>query len=908
MKVAPVDTGRWQRMRVLFEALADRPAGDWDALLAQSGADQATQAEVRAMLAADAAAQTPTALPAHADDLATDYARRAARERISERFGAWRIVALLGEGGMGTVYLAQRAEGGFAQRAALKLVRGGRGQDEVLARLAAERQILANLEHPHIARLYDGGMTGDGEPFLAMEYVEGDDLIAHCDARRLDVPTRLRLFLTVCDAVAHAHARRVVHRDLKPGNVLVTPEGVVKLLDFGIAKLLEPGASDAATLPRQRLFTPEYAAPEQIEGALTTTAVDVHALGVVLFELLTGQRPWRAARDTPGAIEHAVLRDEPTRPSTRVTAASEDSATARDTTPARLRRLLRGDLDAIALRALRKRPEDRYASVQLLADDVRAFLSHRPVSARRGTWRYLAGRLLRRHAWAAAFAALALAALATGLALALWQADKARTEAATSREALAFMQDLFQLADPEIAVGRDIGARELLDRGSTRIRITLTEQPQARATLLRAMGNAYLGLGQYERALATFDQAQPLADESDDATQDQDRLARARALHGLGHYTQASELLSERLPHLPRRSDAQRLRAAAFEHRLGLAAQAMGRHEDAEAHYRAALAAYEALRGRGDAQTQSVSSALVSLYELRGRHDEALALAQRSLDALGPAAAGDDPIRATALSALAMVRTNIGPLHEAERLRREALAIHRAIHGDTHPVTVSALNDLASALFAQRRYADALPMFEDVLAARRAMFDADHPSLATAANNVAYSRLMQGDAPGALALAQEALAIRGARYGRRHTGTLQSITAVAAALLALERLDESEALYAEALEHYTALYRADAPQTLIARNGLSRTLLARGETPPDCDASADAARIAGASEPGGDPRKLYVLILHLACEARRGDDGARDRLDAAIGDYRAAVAGNDPYLPFLDTLQPPPKR
>ena len=903
-----MDTGRWQRMRALFEALADHPAGEWDALLAQSDADAATQAEVRAMLAADAAAQTPTALPAHADALASDYARQAAQARIGERFGAWRIVALLGEGGMGTVYLAERIEGGFTQRAALKLVRGGRGQDDVLARLAAERQILANLEHPHIARLHDGGTTGDGEPFLAMEYVEGVDLIAHCDARRLDVPARLRLFLTVCEAVAHAHARLVVHRDLKPGNVLVTPEGVVKLLDFGIAKLLEPGASDAATLPRQRLFTPEYAAPEQIEGVLTTTAVDVHALGVVLFELLTGQRPWRAARDTPGAIEHAVLRDEPTRPSTRVTAASDDSAAARDTTPARLRRLLRGDLDAIALRALRKRPEERYASVQLLAEDVRAFLAHRPVSARRGTWRYLASRLLRRHAWTAAFAALALAALATGLALSLWQADKARIEAATSREALAFMQDLFQLADPEIAVGRDIGARELLDRGSARIRTTLTDQPQARATLLRAMGNAYLGLGQYEQALAMFDEAQPLADTSDDTVQDQDRFARARALHGLGQYAQAHDLLSERLPHLPRRSDAQRLRVAAFEHRLGLAAQALGRHEEAEAHYRAALDAYDTLRGRADAQTQSVSAALVSLYELRGRHDEALALAQRSLDALGPTGGDNDRTRAIALAALAMVRTNIGPLREAERLRREALTIHRTIHGDTHPVTVGALNDLASALFAQRRYADALPVFEDVLAARRTMFEADHPSLATAANNVAYSRLMQGDAPGALALAQEALAIRSAHYGRRHTGTLQSITAVAAALLALERLDASEALYAEALEHYAALYRADAPQTLIARNGLTRVLLARGGTPSDCDASAEAVRIAGAAEPGSDVRKLYVLILHLGCQARRGDEDARRGLDAAIGDYRNAVTGDDPYLAFFDALQRPPKQ
>jgi eukaryotic-like serine/threonine-protein kinase len=910
-----MDPTRWQRARDLFEAAVELPAEAWDGWLAGECDEPALCAEVRAMLDADARAAATGALVEQAPELVGDYLRRAAEARIGLRYGAWQLLRVLGEGGMGTVYLAERIEGGFVQRAALKLVRSGLEQADLLARLATERQILASLEHPGIARLLDGGAGATGEPFLALEYVEGLDLCGYCDAHALDIPERLRLFLTVCDAVAYAHAHLVVHRDLKPANILVDGGGRVKLLDFGIAKLLDPGASQAATVAQQRLFTPEYAAPEQISGdAASTTAVDVFALGVILFELLSGERPFQSDGKGAVAIERMVLDREPARPSGQLTgrqavtaASGAERALRRGTTPRRLRRLLRGDLDAVVLKALRKQPADRHGSVQLLAEDIRAWLERRPVAARRGSLRYNLLRFAQRHAIAAGFAVLAVLALTGGLGASLWQARLARSEAATAGEALAFMQQLFALADPEATRGRDVSARELLDRGSARIRTAMAEQPTARVALLHAMGKAYVGLGLDAEALPLLDEALQLAAAlGDDPTRHRLRIDRANALFGLGRFQQLLDELHQLRATAPMGSAPGQLRAADFDFQIGRAVQSLGQREEAERRYLDALTTREQLLGPAHPDSQQVAAALVSVYVLARNHDAALALAERTVAALGPAGRADELLLADAQAGLAMVLTNTGRLAEAEALRREVLAIQRRVYGDRHSLTVGAVNNLASVLFAQRRYREAGPMFDEVLALRRQLYAADNPRIALAASNASVTRLLTGDAEGALALAEEALAIRTAAFGRRHTATLQALTASASALLELGLLDQAQARFEEALEHYAALHGPDNTQSIYVHNNLARIGLGRDPVPADCEHSARAVALGQADPPGTSLPRLYSLALHLACRSRRGDASVGPRLEELIRAYHDTASTDDPYLGILDALRAVP--
>jgi eukaryotic-like serine/threonine-protein kinase len=898
-----MDPERWRVTRELFEAAVDLPPTEWEPLLSTMTADAALRGEVLAMLEADARASGATAWLDRAPALVADFAQQAAASRLGQRYGAWRTVSVLGEGGMGTVYLAERIAGGFTQRAALKLVRSGGVQADLLARLAQERQLLAGLAHPGIASLLDGGAGADGEPFLALEYVEGVDLRRHCDEAALDIGARLRLFLAVCDAVAHAHVHLIVHRDIKPANILVTPQGQVKLLDFGVAKLLDPALPGETTVARHRVFTPEYAAPEQIAGDVTTTAVDVYSLGVVLFELLAGQRSPGAVGAGAGPAADSMQGYPSARPSSQVTsrrtAGDADAiARTRGSTPRELRRMLRGDLDAIVLRALRSRPQDRYASVRLLADDVLAFLERRPVSARRGTRRYLAARFIQRHHGAVGFAAFALVALLVGFGAALWQAQLAQSEAATSREALAFMQGMFELADPEAARGREVTARELLDNGSRRIRNALADQPEARRALLQAIGDAHLGLGLDAEALPLFDEAMQLAESRGDTDAfDEALLSRASALHGLGRFQQVLDEL------LPARESARggRVLQAALDFRIGRAAQALGQLERAELHHARALDVRESLFGLADPSTQEVIAALVSVHEQQGRRDVSLPLAQRGVAAFGPPFADHDFVRAGALSALAMVLTNSGQLDAAEALRREALAIYLHVYGADHSVTVSETNNLASVLFARRRYQDVLPVYEEVLRARRELHAAGHPKIATAANNLSVTRQLTGDAAGALLLAEEALEIRSAVYGRVHTGTAMSLFASGAALIDLGRLDEAEARFEETLRIYETLHGPSSTQSASSHNSLLRIQLARG-VPPDCAHGERAVQLTDAEAPAPGLRQLSTLALHLACRHRRGDRSVAGRLAATVDDYRAAARPDDPYLPMLEAL------
>jgi non-specific serine/threonine protein kinase/serine/threonine-protein kinase len=439
---------RWQKLKEVFQAALDAPPEERQELIRKSCAsDQELLREVQKLFDSHQRAQDFIENPA-----ITLPGPPAPHEE--QRFGPYRVLRQIGSGGMGAVYLGVRDDDQFRKRVAIKVVQTAE-TDEILRRFRHERQILASLEHPNIARLLDGGATEDGKPYFVMDYVEGTSLLEYCNTNRLSIGERLELFQGVCSAVHYVHQNLIVHRDLKPGNILVTSGGVPKLLDFGIAKLLKPelmsGPQDA-TRVEMRLMTPGYASPEQVRGEPITTATDVYSLGVILYELLAGRRPYRWKTQSLAEITTVICEYEPGKPSDTVTSAAgeengespEEVSRRRASTPEKLRRQLRGDLDAIVLKAMRKEPQRRYASAGQLSEDIHNYLGGQPVSAHSGSLRYRTGKFIRRHRVGVAAASFVALSLLAGIMATAWQAQVARAERARAERRF---QDVRKLAN-----------------------------------------------------------------------------------------------------------------------------------------------------------------------------------------------------------------------------------------------------------------------------------------------------------------------------------------------------------------------------------------------------------------------------------------------------------------------------
>jgi serine/threonine-protein kinase len=666
------------------------------------------------------------------------------------RVGAWRLLRLLGRGGMGAVYLAERADGQFQQQAALKLARAGFDDPSAARRFMAERQIVAELEHPHIARLIDGGVTDEGRPYFVMERVEGATLTEYCERRRLSVRDRLQLFLQLGDAVQYAHRHLIVHRDLKPSNVLVTEDGNVKLLDFGIAKLFSPDAARGAdhTETRDRVMTPAYAAPEQIGGAPISTATDVYALGVMLFELLSGKRPFEQGDRTSRELEEDILRKEPERPSAAAGLAD------------RLRRQLRGDLDVICLTALRKEPARRYGSAEQLVEDIRRHLSGRPIAARPDTIGYRTGKFVRRHAVAVGVAAIAaVLVIGTSVALAIQSAIAAR-ERDKAQQVASLLVSVFEVVDPSEARGAQVTAREVLDRGVERVERGLSEQPDVQADLLAVLGRVYRNLGLYDRASGLMGRAADLF-----------------AKVGGGSSVSATDARS----------------------RLGELQYLKGAYKEAEATLREALAVQEREFGGDNAAVATTLNHLGKVLQASGRVDEAEPVLRRALDVSRRAHGASHAEVAEALSNLGAVMFVRGRLGDAEPLFRDALAVRRDVFGDDHPLVPASLNNLATLLSRKGDLAGAETTNREALAIATRVYGEDHPRVATIENNLALTLLARGDAAGAEPLLRRSLEIRSARLGPQHPETAQSLANLGLVVQTLGRLDEARPLYEDAL-------------------------------------------------------------------------------------------------------------
>jgi non-specific serine/threonine protein kinase/serine/threonine-protein kinase len=808
-----------QRRRVdaVLDELLDLPEAErLERVQALSTEDPAVLAEVQSLLLAARASndflESPVFCPADPP---------APAPLIGARIGAWRVTQLIGHGGMGEVYEAVRALGDFEQRVAIKVLQTEAAAQ--LERFQAERQILARLEHAGIARLYDGGVVPDGRPFMVIEYVDGLPITEFCARRLGGLQERLALFVSVCEAVAYAHRNLVVHRDLKPSNILVTAAGEVKLLDFGIAKLLD---SDRPHLTRAALapLTPICAAPEQLTGGLVTTATDVYALGLLLFELLTGEHPWMRG-NTPmlQALRTVLQRPAPL--------ASRTSQTLPN--PPVPPRLLEGDLDAIVSKALRGEPERRYATVEALKMDVERVLRGQPVAAREGARLYLMGHMLRRYRWAAAALAAIFVSLAGGLSVAAWQAHRAGVERDNARRDAAREEAVrYSLTRMFGAAITDHGAepptaKNMIDSSAQRVLNEYHDQPQLAGQIVLTLADLYGALEDVTGAAALLEgyvaQATPDADPASLADARQ-KLANIELLRG--HTDRAAQLLD--------RADAfwasssplyreERLEGLAIRTRL---LRTRGDIDGAIAATREAIRQRIALSGHDHRETAGLYNSLAISLGSANRLDEALAAGRETMAIYGALGLADGIDAQIILANMGTFELRIGHLNEAERLLKSAIEHERALAGASAAVS-AALGYYGRALYLTNR-------IEPALAALREASDMAGRYAGEASPVALQNRLFLGEAQLAAGDARAAAATLGAardaalaQYGAAHVLTLRIQLALAQSAAAAGADARAELQSAVAgLRHLGPTAEPNLAQALLA---LGELQMKRGE-------------------------------------------------------------------------------
>jgi serine/threonine-protein kinase len=812
----------------LVDQCLDLAQADRESLLAQ--ADPAVSAEARRLLEADARsgavldAPAGVLIPSALSAIGGPSPKQRARE--GTLVGPFRLVSLVGEGGMGEVWIAERAGADFRQKVAVKLLHARGDAAGLAARFRLERRILARLTHPRIARLLDGGTSEDGTPWLAMEYVEGLSLTDHCGAKALSIEERLRLFAQVCDAVQFAHRNLVVHRDLKPRNVLVGADGEPKLLDFGIAKLLEDNSEGDAdgTLTRtgERPMTPDYAAPEQVRGEPATTATDVWALGVILHELLSGVRPYRGSYKSSGEIERAILEAAPSRPSTH---AVEQS----------LRRRLRGDLDAIVLKALRARPEDRYPSAEALASDVRRHLEGLPVIARGETATYLLRSFVRRYRLAVAASALGLAVVLAGLAGTLWQAHRARQEARKAEQVQDFLLGLLQSFDPSKNHGRPVEERDILIRGEERLQTELADRPEVQARLWRAFGRTWQNLGAYDRAKRDAERAIALERSALGARSEEEGMTLVLLGDVLGvertHLDETAKAYREACAILRERRGNDDLEAATACASVGDVSRIQGDFAAAERISAEYVALLERVKGERAPETLSAEIDHALVLGEWGRLDEAIDTSRRLIpvmaDVLG--AKGED----TGLTRLnlAYYLIDVGRDDEAESILLEVESAFAEVLGPECGQLAGVWRQRARALVGLGRPAEALDLLERAAARSSEMFGEQSQEVALAVEYRAAALRRAGRLVEAEASARRAVDMNLSFFGENQRPA-RARSLLGSILLDEGRVQDARAELSHALavqEHilwpthpYLATTRAELARAEAAAEGAGR--------------------------------------------------------------------------------------
>jgi serine/threonine protein kinase len=690
-----------------------------------------------------------------------------------QAIGPYTLISQIGQGGMASVWLAERNDGRFERRVAVKFLNialVGRGGEE---RFKREGSILGRLAHPHIAELVDAGVSATSQPYLVLEHVQGEHIDRYCDQRTLDVEARLRLFLDVLAAVAHAHANLIVHRDLKPSNVLVSQDGQVKLLDFGIAKLLEgeggAGVATLLTVEGGRAMTPEYAAPEQVTGAPVTTATDVYASGALLYVLLTGQHPAGAGPRTPADLVKAIVDTEPTLPSDVVvstkatTEVITQNATRRATTPDKLSRLLRGDLDTIAAKVLKKNPSERYTSVTALADDLARYLGHEPISVRPDTFVYRTRKFIRRNRMAVSLVVMALAAATAGVSAILQQRNEPYSERDRANQIVEFMTNMFKVSDPSQARGSSITAREILDKASQQIDSGLARAPKDRAYLLYVMGDVYNSLGLTPQSKALVAAALDLQ-RSTVGPDNPDTLASMSLMSVLlvaeGKFAEAEKLQRQTLSTRQRVLGPEHPDTASSMSRLARVLTWQGRDGEAEALQREALRIERRALGPEHEDTLHAIDGLVVILWMQPdahRYAEAEALQRETLPVVRRIFGPQHPETLIAMNNLAVTLRKEGKYREAESALREVLLLSIRVFGPEHPDTLNFKGNLAFAVARQGRYQEAEQLYGEMRAVELRVLGPDDRSTARSTYNLACLAALQGHRDRAFSLLSDAI-------------------------------------------------------------------------------------------------------------------------------------------------------
>ncbi len=802
---------RWAKLQSVFNEVVEHPLTERAAVLASAcGGDEELRQEVEELLAIDQGSED------HLRDAiggaVADVVEGQRSKMLGAVIGAYRITRILGHGGMGTVFLGERADKQFEQRVAIKLVEQMALHPQLRQRLRSERQILAHLEHPYIARLIDGGETKEGIPYLVIEYIEGKPIDEYCNDNQLSIPQRLALFEKVCSAINYAHRHLIVHRDIKPANILVTGDGTPKLLDFGIAKILSPetiGHTAAVTRVQDRLLTPEHASPEQVLGRTITTATDIYALGVLLYHLVCNRSPYANSNSTSIGLQRAICNEDPPRPSglfrtAEVAATSNDKfdpgavAAKCGTTVQRLRRQLAGDIDAIILKAMRKEPEQRYASAEQIIEDLRRQRTGQPVIALQGGRRYRAAKFLRRNSLGVSLAlviAISLVGFAMTMALHAKRMSEQRDLAAIARDRAeqvsSFLVNIFSAADPYQAQGKEITAKELLERGADRIRNDLTQQPEVRAQMLESIGYAFQRQELPERAIPLLEQALEIRRNSGKPP---------------------DTLLATSMTNL-----ATALRGA-------------GKTASAEGYYRQALELNRALFGEDHDRVAQVMRELARLlFEGHSNLNEAEQLMKRSLQIYRKQFGDEHAEVASTLIELGNLSVWKDDLAAAEEYQREALHICQLKYPRTHPDYAEAVGSLGLTLVRRGKVTEAQGLLTEALELQRKVFGATSPRVIRSLDALASVHEQRKEYPKAIQLVEESLRITRETRGTQHYETGYLLDSLAKLYLKTQDLKKARATIDEALSIYKQTLPEDHLYIASSQQTLGEILLAAGK-------------------------------------------------------------------------------
>ena len=740
-------------------------------------------------------------------------------ELDGETIGAYRVVRLLGSGGMGMVYLAERADGQFDQQVAIKVGRHRLVSPQTEERLKSERQILADLDHPNIARLLDGGTMADNVPYIVMEFVDGLPIDVYCDLHRLDADARLRLFQEICVAVHYAHQNLIIHRDIKAANILVTDDGVPKLLDFGIAKLTDTqgAATDGLTHEGAVIMTPSNAAPEQLQSETVTTATDTYALGLLLYRLLAGIPPFDVEGSSPAEFARRICDEEPVRPSQKLRRDAADAmrdgtsigratferiAFDRSTSVEKLVRRLRGDVDTIVLNALRKEPERRYRSAYALGADVGLHLTSMPIMARSESLLYRAGKFVRRHYVAVAASTVGVLALLAFSVVVTVQNQRIAVERDTAQAVSRMLEDIFKASDPAEARNRDVSAVEILASGTERVSSELEDQPELQATLTGTIGRVYFGLGDYAQSRELLEAALEkrrnlLGDTHPDVAASETDLA--ELLIRIGEYETARQLLENALATTESRVGRSTTQAAENRYFLAEVQRALGNIGEAERHARASIETYSSAGNGFGLELAEAKNLLARVLQLRGDLEGAHRLQRDAINTLRDTKGEDHPYMAFYLQSLGVMLLSMNDFDGADVALAEATEIGRRVLPQKHDLQAAMLIDRGRVLSARGDHSQAILFMREALELYVRQLGPTHPRVGYAQIVLGLALLDDGKYVEAEAMLRLALEVVEPGVGPEHQYTASALTGLGAVLNATDRVDDAIPLLERAL-------------------------------------------------------------------------------------------------------------